>query len=339
MNKYLVLAALVTALVVVAACAPATPAPAPAAPTAAPQAAAPTAAAQAPAASGGTKTIVYVTPLISMSPDWNRSHQAFMDASKEFGFNGKVVGPNAINVDEMVADIETAIASKADGIITCPLVPASFEPVEAKAKAAGIPVVNVMADCCKDSRVAFIGTDSVALGKGYAEKLTAQMKGKASIGVIMTDDTTPNQKSELDEFKKGIAASPDMKITDIEYDHSDKAQALNESAAMLTAHPDINAIVCIEGACPGAVATTLTEKNLAGKVTVLAIDLQPDTITAIKNGVIWAAFTQSYYNLKGGGRTAAQVIVDYWSGKKPATDVIDSGSGFWTKDNVDQYGK
>jgi len=32
----------------------------------------------------------------------------FMNAAEEYGFQGKVVGPNEINVEEMIADIETA---------------------------------------------------------------------------------------------------------------------------------------------------------------------------------------------------------------------------------------
>ena len=37
----------------------------------------------------------------------------------------------------------------------------------------------------------------------------------------------------------------------------------------------------------------------------------PSTIDYIKSGVIWASFTQSYYNIDGGG-VVSGVFVDYW---------------------------
>jgi ribose transport system substrate-binding protein len=282
--------------------------------------------------------IVYVTPLLSMSPDWSRSHDAFMQAAEDYGFEGRVVGPNEINVEEMVADIETAIAEGADGIITCPLVPEAFEDVLQKAKDAGIPVVNVMADCCTDNRLTFIGTDPVALGQAYAEKIVEHSGGEAKVGIIMTDATTPNQKIELDNFTAAIDGTG-VEIVDVQYDHSQVTEAQTLSQAMLTAHPEINYVVCLEGACPNGVGLTVEEMGLAGKVNVLAIDLQPGTIDYIKSGVIWASFTQSYYNIDGGGVMAADVLVNYWRDGTLPESFIDSGYNFWTVENVDEYGK
>jgi len=282
--------------------------------------------------------IVYVTPLLSMSPDWSRSHEAFMNAAAEYGFEGRVVGPNEINIEEMVANIETAIAEGADGIITCPLVPEAFEEVLQKARDAGIPVVNVMADCCEENRLTFIGTDPVALGQAQAQAVIDHSGGEAKVGIIMTDATTPNQKAELEMFIQTIEGTG-VEIVDTQYDHSQVSEAVEKSAAMLTAHPEINYLVCLEGACPNGVGLTIEEMGLVGKVNVLAIDLQPGTIDYIKSGVIWASFTQGYYNIDGGGVLAADVLVDYWRDGTLPPSFIDSGYNFWTIENVDEYGK
>jgi len=282
--------------------------------------------------------IVYVTPLLSMSPDWSRSHEAFMNAAAEYGFEGRVVGPNEINIEEMVANIETAIAEGADGIITCPLVPEAFEEVLQKARDAGIPVVNVMADCCEENRLTFIGTDPVALGQAQAQAVIDHSGGEAKVGIIMTDATTPNQKAELEMFTQTIEGTG-VEIVDTQYDHSQVSEAVEKSAAMLTAHPEINYLVCLEGACPNGVGLTIEEMGLVGKVNVLAIDLQPGTIDYIKSGVIWASFTQSYYNIDGGGVKAAEVILDYINNGVEPPSFIDSGYNFWTIENVDEYGK
>ncbi len=296
-----------------------------------------------PAQDGGRDysdiTLVYVTPLLSMSPDWSRSHEDFLRLADELGFDGQVVGPNEVNIEQMIADLETAIAEGADGIITCPLVPEAFEDVLGKAQAAGIPVVNVMADCCQDKRLTFIGTDPEALGQAQAAAVIEESGGDAKVGIIMTDATTPNQSAELAAIQAAFDAIEGIDIVDIQYDHSQVSEAVEKSAAMLTANPEIDFLICIEGACPNGVGVTLEEMDMVGKVKVLAIDLQPGTIDFIKDGVIWASFTQGYYNMNGGGSLAAQTLLDYIvNGTVPAA-FIDSGYNFWTAENVDQYGQ
>lgn len=60
--------------------------------------------------------ITFVTPLIG-HPVWLVAKDGMDAAAKEMGFTGEWVGPQGIDANEMVNQIENAIAQKVDGIL------------------------------------------------------------------------------------------------------------------------------------------------------------------------------------------------------------------------------
>jgi ABC-type sugar transport system substrate-binding protein len=250
-----------------------------------------------PSGTSGTKTynLWYVNPLPS-TPDWGRSGKLFQDGASAGGYKATMVGPDKIDVPTMVSEIEQAITDKADGILTCPLDTAAFKPVITKAKNAGIVVASIG---CVDSDANFsIGTDNKAYGEVAADTIATQMNGSAQIGIIGTDQTTPNQVIQVNAFKAQIASKyPNMKVLTWESDNSDAGVAATKIPAMLAAYPAMNYIWIIEGAAPGAVPAALKEaKKTAGQVKVLAIDAQASTLQAISDGWISATLNQCWFN-------------------------------------------
>ena len=73
------------------------------------------------------------------------------------------------DVDAMVKYIDTAIASKVDGIITMALSPAAIGPAIDRAVDAGIPVVLVDTDAPESKRAAYVGTSNY--DAGYEQRL------------------------------------------------------------------------------------------------------------------------------------------------------------------------
>ena len=190
------LAGIAVVLLVSACSSGATTAPS-AAPSTAPSVAASAAASAAPsmapsaaASAATTYNIWYVNPLPS-TPDWGRSTKLFTDG----GYKATAVGPDKIDIPTMVSEIEQAIADKADGIITCPLDPAAFKAVIDKAKAAGIIVASIG---CVDADANFsVGTDNAAFGQVAADFIAAATSNKGQVGILGTDQTTPNQATQV----------------------------------------------------------------------------------------------------------------------------------------------
>ena len=80
--------------------------------------------------------------------------------AKEQGVDVAVLGDTKVDVDAMVKYIDTAIASKVDGIITMALSPAAIGPAIDRAVDAGIPVVLVDTDAPESKRAAYVGTSN-----------------------------------------------------------------------------------------------------------------------------------------------------------------------------------
>lgn len=253
--------------------------------------------AQSPAASGaaGTYNIWYVNPLPT-TPDWGRSSKLFEEAAAAIGYKATSVGPNAIDIPSMVSMIEQAIADHADGIITCPLDPAAFKDVIKKAQDAGIVVASI--GCVDDNANFSVGTDNKAYGQVAADFIAKATNGKGQVGIVGTDQTTPNQVIQVQAFKDQIAAKyPDMKVLTWESDNSDAGVAAQKIPAMIQAYPDMNYIWIIEGAAPGAVPAAFKEAGVEpGKIGVLAIDAQDSTLKAISDGYISATLNQCWFN-------------------------------------------
>jgi ABC-type sugar transport system substrate-binding protein len=286
------LMASLAALMLVAACSPGS-SPAPSSATAAPSAAPSTEASVAPPAAE-LANIWYVNPLPS-TPDWGRSTQLFNDAAAAIGYKATAVGPDKIDIPTMVSNIEQAIADGADGIITCPLDPAAFKDVIDKAQAAGIVVASI--GCVDDNADFSVGTDNTAYGEVAADFIAAA-NPKAQVGILGTDQTTPNQVQQVEAFKAQIAAKyPDMTVLTWESDNSDAGVAAQKIPAMIQAYPAMDYLWIIEGAAPGAVASSFKEAGVEpGKIGVLAIDAQDSTLQAIEDGWISATLNQCWFN-------------------------------------------
>jgi ribose transport system substrate-binding protein len=248
-------------------------------------------------APSGAKTynLWYVNPLPN-TPDWGRSSRLFQQGASAGGYKATLTGPDKIDTPAMVSQIEQAITSKADGILTCPLDPSAFKAVISKAQGQGIIVGSI--GCVDDDANFSIGTDNTAYGQVAADFIATHTGGNAKVGIVGTDQTTPNQVKQVQGFKARVAEKyPNIQLLTWESDNSDAGVAATKIGAMVKAYPQMNFLWIIEGAAPGAVPAAFREAGLtAGKVQVLAVDAQASTLKAIDDGWITATLNQCWFD-------------------------------------------
>ena len=279
--------------------------------------------------------ITFVTPLIG-HPVWLDAKRGYEDAAEEFGFKTAWVGPQGIDMDAMVQQIEIALAEGVDGIISCPLNPSAFAAVYEKAAEQGVLITNTAVDTPEDIRLAFVGTDAYNMGKSGAEALGKKMNGKGKIAVMQGSMDAGNQNEGFNAFSETLSENfPDMEIVVRESDDSDMMKALDKFNAIFESYPEVNAIYCLEASAGPAAAKVLLERDLVGEVTVLAVDDMEDTLQYIRDGVIWATATQNFYKM---GYLGAKYIIDKMNGKD-VPSITDSGTIIVTLDNIDTYKK
>jgi len=279
--------------------------------------------------------LVFVTPLIA-HPVWDVARAGFEAAAKDLGFNGQYVGPQGIDPAEMVNQIELAIASKVDGIITMPIAPTAMRPVIKKAAQAKIPVVFVGAEDPESTALAFIGTNEAELGKQGGNAIKARFGNKPLRAIVLqsTMDASFAIKAR-DGYLAALKDYPDFKMVTNEACNSDMQIAMQKFEASFKAYPEINLVIGVCGEAGPAAAKVIKENKLQNKITVVAIDDVAETMALVKDGAIWGTEAQNFYKM---GNLGAKILVDYITkGIKPASFKNDSGSIFVTKDNMETY--
>lgn len=279
--------------------------------------------------------LVFVTPLIA-HPVWDVARAGFEAAAKELGFSGQYVGPQGIDPADMVNQIELAIASKVDGIITMPISPTAMRPVLKRAAQAKIPVVFVGAEDPESTALAFIGTNEMELGKQGGDAIKAKF-GKTPLRAIVLQSTMDASFAikARDGYLAALKNYPDFKMVLNEACNSDMQIAMQKFEAAFKAYPEINLVIGVCGEAGPAAAKVIKENRLEGKITVVAIDDVEETMNLVKSGAIWGTEAQNFYKM---GNLGARILVDYITkGKKPASFNNDSGSIFVTKDNMESY--
>jgi ribose transport system substrate-binding protein len=283
----------------------------------------------------GKFNITFVTPLVA-HPIWDVAREGFEAAAKEFGFNDSYVGPQGIDPAEMVNQIEIALASGADAIITMPIAPEAMRPVIQKCADQGIPVVFAGAEDDLSKSLAFVGTNEAELGAQGAKALMDKFAGKPIKAHILmsTLDASFAIKARdgyLEAFK---SYKGDFELVLYEACNSDMMIAMERYQNSLAAHPEINVLIGVCGEAGPAAAKVVNELGRKD-ITIMAIDDTEETLDFVKNGDIYGTMAQNFYKI---GYEPAKILFEHLKNKTPpASYKNDSGCIFVNKDNINTY--
>lgn len=332
MKKILAIVLALTLAFSMTACAQKPAAPAtPAAPAASGDAAAPS---PAPAEEKQLH-FVYVSPLLA-HPVWLLSKEGFEQACKELNIQGDWVGPQNISPEEMTKLMETAVAQKADAIITQGLVP--VDPVQA-AVDAGIPVLMVDSDLPDvTNRFAFFGKDvtvqAEAMYKDAASKLDANTPIKASIQVASLSYQVAHD--QIDAIKAVFGKHPGgFEVVSTSESKSEKIKSTTEWENTFKAYPEINVAINLAAEAGPACAGVVQEMGIREKVLVYAVDDIEETLDLVRKDAIDGTVATSFWNY--GYQAAYWLYQNITEGKTPENKVNDAGTILVNKENVDNY--
>lgn len=280
--------------------------------------------------------ITFVTPLLA-HPVWLEAKEGFEQAARDLDFEASWVGPQGMDVNEMVNLIEISIAEKADGIVTMALNPSAMVEILKKADAAGIPVVLVDSDAPDAPRLAFLGLDPSETGAIGGQVLLSALKGRKIHGVgIVPTITSPFLMAIQKAYQNELAKNPDgfEHLTIVE-SNSDMLKAIQEWENVFSTYPEANALYCNGAETAPAAARVIGERGLKGKVAVVGIDALPETLDGIRQGLLTGTLAVNFFRY---GYQAAKIIRDFKeTGARPANAVLPIPPIVVTVDNADTY--
>lgn len=278
-------------------------------------------------------------------PYWQEVEAGFRDAARVLGVKGQLTGPTSYAPDEELKAFQEAVASHPAGIVVSPARPEIFKDAIDAALRADIPVICVDSDSPESRRILFIGTNNYRAGLESGARIAELMHGHGALVVI----TIPGQFN-LDERARGVGDAlkkyPSIHITKIVNDSGNSQIAADELSQLLQSREKMDGIVCLEASGGPGAAKALDHFDMGGKMPVVAMDANPETLAWISKGAIAATiaqkpYTMGFYGLKLLDDLHHNIVHEFkdWRSAptSPLPKVIDTGTAVVDSKNVEDF--
>ena len=294
-----------------------------------------------------TKEVFYLISVNQALPYWQTAAAGFKEAASQYKVTARVVGPDGHDAQAELTELQKAVSAKAGGILISVADAAVLQPGIDAAVSAGIPVITVDSDAAGSHRLYFIGTNNHEAGRLGGQHVIEKLGGKGNV-VFFTFVGQPNTEERLKGFKDVFSSKPDLKIVDVLDIKSDPKAAFDKTQEYmaLTGPKKIDAFICLDSAS-GKPVSDAVARMPENKRLVVAWDVAPDTLGAIKAGTIDATvaqkpFTMGYVGLKALDQVfhdpPTQPGKDYSADSfAPYPTFVDTGTSLVDKSNVDAY--
>ncbi|MDR7188206.1 ribose transport system substrate-binding protein [Microbacterium sp. BE35] len=148
---------------------------------------------------------------------------------------------------KQIADMDDLITQQVDAIILSATDVKALCPSIAKAEAAGIPVVIQEREVDCDDYTTFVSLNAPELGAYQMEYVAQRLGGKGKIAIVSGIPGTGHTVAVETAYKKVLENYPDIEVVDTQYAEYDATKGRQMTAAILTAHPDLDAVLGISG--------------------------------------------------------------------------------------------
>lgn len=207
-----------------------------------------------------------------------RQHQRAHPEDYELIINGI---KNETDLSQQVSLVEQMVARGVDAIVIAPADSKALIPVLKRAREAGILIVNIDnrldADALKSAGLAvpFVGPDNRAGAKAVGVYLGKSLKPMDQVAIIEGVPTAFNSQQRRLGFVDAMQEA-EANIVSTQAGNWEMAKANTVAASILTAHPDLKAILCANDSMAlGAVAAVQsagrTEVNVVGFDNIRAV--------------------------------------------------------------------
>ena len=248
-------------------------------------------AATTPAPSGDKVAVAFVTN--NTSDFWKIAQAGCEKAEKELG--------NVKLEFKMPAD-GTAAAQKQilDDLVANGIKAIAVSPVDPKGQSADLDglagktfLMTQDSDAPNSKREVFLGTDNVAAGRMAGEEVKKALPGGGKIAVFVGKADAQNAKERFQGLQEALKGSNITIIGDApKTDDTDRARAKQNVADTLVANADVACLVGLWSYNGPAILNAVKEAKKEGKVKIVALDDETDTLKGVEEGFIEATIVQ-----------------------------------------------
>lgn len=286
--------------------------------------------------SNGEKEINIGASMLSLQSEFVVNVKDAMEAKGKDEHINLAVNDAQRTAEKQVQQIETFIAQKVDAIILNPCEVEASSPAVEKAKAAGIPIINVNSETTAKPD-GFVGSRDEESGEIAMEQIAKLIGGKGNI-VIM--DGYMGQAAQIKRAigaKTILAKYPDIKVLAEQTAEWDRAKAMSLMENWIQSYGGkINAVFAHNDEMGMGALQALEQAKLKDKVVVISIDAIADALQAVKDGRLDATVFQ---DAKGQGAGAVELAIKLAKKQPVEQKEIFIPFQLVTKENVDGFMK
>ncbi len=267
---------------------------------------------------------------------WSKIVGGVVEADRELGSLTKCILYTQDESSSQAEALRYALLSGADGIITGGMESSpDTEAVIQEAREKGVPVVYVDSDLEDSARSCYIGSDNYEVGRMAGEFLAKETGGRARVCVIVSYKNNANQRERICGFQDAVNGYPDIAI-ELTLEGRSSALILEKDLPrVLQEHPEIDGIVCAEGASSHHCGRILRENQIsAADYCIVGMDYYSDLAEQVEDGTYAAIVWQDQFDM---GYQAVRYLKDVVDGKERTEDILYTDLVLLTAENFKEY--
>jgi len=277
-----------------------------------------------------------VVPKAMNNPFFDFARDGCVDRAAELGgIECIYIGPVEHEPATQSQIIEDLITQGVDGLAISVADIAAATTVIERAIEAGIPVVTFDSDAPESGRTAYIGTNNYDFGYALGEMLAELAPDGGTYGMISGGAAAPNLAERVDGVRDALA---DTGWTEVDgsptFSNDDSALAVQQSNDLVTANPDIGAIVPVGGwpmFAPDGWRNFVD--NAPDSLMLVVADTLPSQIEMLGEGYADALVGQRPYEM---GVVAMDTLLAIHNGEA-VDEIIYTGLDRVTQENVADF--
>jgi LacI family transcriptional regulator len=206
------------------------------------------------------------------------------------------------------AEVEAFAAALEDNtkaLIISPGNPSEIKPLIRQAAKRRVPVLCVTTDAPGTDRLTCISIDHVVAGSIAAELMGQMLSGEGTVLLATGNQITIDHADKVKGFRDCAKSMfPAMRVAGVVEDHESEEESYKKCKEALVSDTTIKGIYATT-ANSVPILRVLEELRLAGKVKLVATDLFPEIVSAMRSGTVAAIVYQKPFDQ---GRMAFQTI-------------------------------
>ena len=237
---------------------------------------------------GGDSSAITFLPKNLGNPYFDASTTGGERAAEEFGGSIEEVGPDQATPDSQVSFINTAAQQGVGALVVSANDPTAICDALNEARDAGVKVITFDSDTDPECRDLFVNqADAAGIAKTQVDMIAEQIGGSGEIAILSAAANATNQNAWIELMEQELETNyPDIELVDTVYGDDDDQKSFDQTAALLSEHPNLKGIVSPTTVGIAAAARYLSDSEYKGKVSLTGLGTPNQMREYIENGTV-----------------------------------------------------